>query len=384
MSEYGVLLIGGRRTHQEAHGPIFANHPRCGLVGVAAEPAEPDFRKGSGRELAEQLGVPYFADMDAALARDDVHVVSSTPHVERRGDVLVSCIEAGKHVYMDKPLAGSLEAIDAIAAAAARADVKTQMFSQNLAPWVQEVRQAVEDDAVGEVVSVHAENIFAKGRAGSVLPGAVRREKSPVERYTFAGAKREMFDVGVYSLALVHMLTGRAVESVFALTGNYFFADHEAVDVEDFGAMALRLEGGVTATAVGGRFGWSSHPRSGPQRIAVVGTKGTLSAEVSARRVEVYNAEPDFTPPEVDPLDPMGMWFGREPEYVAMPKRRWVSLDPSRDTMAIDAAHFIDCIDNDVEPELNAAAAAGIAETILGGYESAARGEEVSLPLPRD
>jgi predicted dehydrogenase len=52
--------------------------------------------------------------------------------------------------------------------------------------------------------------------------------------------------------------------------------------------------------------------------------------------------------------------------------------------MAIDAAHFVDCIDNDVEPDLNAAAAAGIAETILAGYESAARGEEVSLPLPRD
>ena len=51
--------------------------------------------------------------------------------------------------------------------------------------------------------------------------------------------------------------------------------------------------------------------------------------------------------------------------------------------MAIDAARFVDCIDNDVEPELNAAAAAGIAETILGGYESAARGEEVPLPLPQ-
>ena len=58
MSEYGVLLIGGKRTHQEAHGPIFANHPRCELVGVAAEPDEPDFRKGSGRELAEHLEHP--------------------------------------------------------------------------------------------------------------------------------------------------------------------------------------------------------------------------------------------------------------------------------------------------------------------------------------
>ena len=384
MSDYGVLLIGGKRTHQESHGPNFSNHPRCRLVAVAGEPDEPDFRKGSGRELADDLGVPYIADVDEALARDDVHIVSSTPYVERRGDVVVRCLEAGKHVYLDKPLAGSLEAIDAIVKAAAKADVKTQMFSQNHEPWVQAAKRAVDAGRIGETVAVHAENVFAKGRAGSVLPGTVRREKEAVERFTFVGAKREMFDVSVYSLAWVHMLTGRRVESVFALTGNYFFADHAAVDVEDFGAMALRLEGGVTATAIGGRFGWRSHPGSGPQRVAIVGTEGTLSADVSRRRVEVYNAEPDFTPPEVDPLDPMGMWPGRAPEFQAMPKRRWVSLDRAHHTMEIDVAHFVDCIDNDREPEMNAAVAASLTETILAGYVSAARGEEVRLPLPRD
>lgn len=384
MSEYGVLLIGGKRTHQETHGPIFSDHPRCRLIAVAGEPDEPVFRKGSGRELADHLGVPYIADMDEALARDDVDIVSSTPHVERRGHVVVRCLEAGKHVYLDKPLAGSLEAIDAIVKAAAKADVKTHMFSQNHAPWVQAARRVVDEGAVGDIVAVHAENIFAKGRAGSVLPGTVRREKEAVERFTYVGAKREMFDVAVYSLAWVHMLTGRRVESVFALTGNYFFADHAAVDVEDFGAMALRLEGGVTATAIGGRFGWSSHPGSGPQRVVIVGTEGTLSAEAGRRRVEVYNAEPDFTPPEVDPLDPMGMWLGRAPDYVAMSKQRRVSLERALDTMAIDVAHFIDCIDNDRESELNAAAAASLTETILAGYVSAARGEEAWLPLPRE
>ena len=68
MSEHGVLLIGGKRTHQEAHGPIFSKHPRCRLVAVAGAPDEPALRKGSGRELADDLGAPYIAAMGQALA----------------------------------------------------------------------------------------------------------------------------------------------------------------------------------------------------------------------------------------------------------------------------------------------------------------------------
>lgn len=383
MSEYGVLLIGGKRTHQESHAPIFGRHPQCELIAVAGEPDEPDFRSGSGRELADTLGIPYISDIDEALSRQDVDIVSSTVHVESRGEVIVRCLEAGKHVYLDKPMAGTIDDIDAIVNTAAKSPGKTQMFSQNNSPWVQEAKKMVDSGRIGKIVSVHAENIFAKGRAGSVLPGTVRKEEEKVKRFTYLGAKREMFDVGIYSLAWIHMITGLSIKSVFALTGNYFFADHASVNVEDFGAMALKLESEVTAIAVGGRFGWSSHPRFGPQRVAIIGTEGTLSADPHRRRIEVYNAEPDFTPPEVDPLDPMSMWFGRSPEYVAMKKERWVPLGSAADPMELDIDQFLYSISNDRMPNLNAAVAGQLSEAILAGYISAAQGEEVSLPLDR-
>ena len=383
MTEYGVLLVGGKRSHQESHAAVFAAHPNCHLVAVAGEAGDPEGRAPLYRQLAEELELPFIPDLDEALARDDVQIVSSTPAVERRGAVAVRCLEAGKHVYFDKPLAGSVEDADAIVAAARRAAGRTQMFTQNEAGWVKAARRAVLEGRVGDLHAVHAENLFAKGRAGNVPYGTVRREHETVPRWTFLEAKREMFDVAVYSLAFIYAMTGLKAESVYGHTGNYFFAEHAGADVEDFGALALTLEGGVTATAIGGRFGWMSHPKSGPQRIVLMGTKGTLAFDPSRPRIEVYNDETDFTVPPTDPLDPMGMWGASMPAYQPHPKRRWVGLHDGQNPMAADVAEFVDCIEQGREPAINAEVAASILEVLLAGYVSAARGEVVELPLPR-
>ena len=101
-------------------------------------------------------------------------------------------------------------------------------------------------------------------------------------------------------------------------------------------------------------------------------------------RVEVYNDEPDFTHPPVHPQDPMAMWGSTAREYPPMPKQRWVGLDGEGSSMDEDVAAFIECIESGAEPEMNPRAAAALSEVILAGYVSAARGEEVKLPLPRE
>ena len=98
--KYGVLLLGGHRTHQENYALNFAQDERCRLVAFADEPDAPPERIALGRSLAEELNLPFISDLDAALAREDVHIVSLCTEVERRGRVGVKCAEAGKHVYL--------------------------------------------------------------------------------------------------------------------------------------------------------------------------------------------------------------------------------------------------------------------------------------------
>ena len=383
MTKYGVLLVSGRRTHQEGHAAAFAAHPMCHLVAVADERDLPDTRVQLNQQLAEDYGIPYIPDLDEALARDDVDIVSMCADVERRGRVAVRCAQAGKHLYLDKPMAGTVEDAEAIVEAVHKAGVRTQMFSFIHTPWARAAKRAIETGRVGELKAVHAENLFAKGKAGTVPEGTVRHEKEQVAQFTFVEAKREMFDMGVYAVGLVHWLIGRKAESVFALTGNYVFAEHAAVDVEDFGALAISMEGDVSATAIGARIGWMSHPGGGPLRVALIGTEGTLIVDGWRPRVEVYNDEADFTLPRVHPMDPMGMWASTNREANVMSKRRWTAFDNESLVQPNDVATFVDCLERDREPEMNARAAAPLVEVILAGYVSAARGEAVRLPLPR-
>lgn len=385
MGKYGVLLISGRRTHQEAHAVAFAASPLCDLVAVTDEKEVSASMHKRGRQLAEDHGIPYIDDLDIALQREDVDIVSMCADVERRGRVAVKCAKAGKHIYLDKPMAGTIQDIDSIVKAVHQAGVKSQMFSFIHTPWATRAKNAIKKGSIGTLKAVHAEILFAKGAPiGTVPDGGVREEKEHVEQYTFINSKREGFDIGVYVVGLVCWLTGKKPESVYGLTGNYIFADHYQNDVEDFSALTIEMEDGLMGTTVSGRIGWMSHPRGGPMRVFVIGSKGTLVVDGSRPRVEIYNEETDFTSPRIHPLDPMGMWASTNAEVDTMPKNRWVLLNDDSMVMHNDVNVFIDCINTDREPIMNAAAAAPLTEVILAGYISSARDQSVTLPLSRD
>ena len=376
--KYGVLLLGGNRTHQENYASSFAQDARCRLVAFADEPDAPPERITLGRSLAESMDLPFIPDLDAALAREDVHIVSLCTDVERRGRIGVKCAEAGKHVYLDKPMALNSEDAENIVAAVAKSGVRSQMFSNIYSAWARTVHQALLSGSIGELQAIHCDVLFSKGHPGTAPVGEKRLQKPTLERYSFVEAKPEMFDVGVYAVSMVNWLTQKRVQRVFGGTANYFFKEHRDCGLEDFGALVLTLENGVTATIVGGRYGWQSHAQGGIRKVHLIGSKGSLTFDASANRLEVYAAEPGFEPPSPHPLDPMGMWSSTQAEIQMPPKQQWIEVG-SNDDSAREFGAFIDCIENGVESEMNAEFAAHSVEIICAGYRSAATGEVIDL-----
>ncbi len=376
--KYGVLLLGGYRTHQENYAELFNQDARCQLVAFADEPDAPTERVELARSLAAALELPFIPDLNAALARDDVHIVSLCTEVERRGQVGAKCAAAGKHVYLDKPMALNPEHTHQIVDAVAKTGVRTQMYSNIHSTWARTVKQALDSEHIGELRAIHCDVLFAKGHPGSAPVGKKRVEKPTVERYSFVEAKREMFDIGVYAVSMINWLVPRPVQTVFGATANYFFKEHHGCDVEDFGALVLTLEGDITATIAGGRYGWKSHPRGGVQKVHLVGTRGSLTFDAASARLVVFSDEPAFEPPPPHPLDPMGMWSSTQAEIKMQPKQHWIDISSGNDGQREFSA-FIDCIENDVESEMNAEFAAQSVEIISAGYRSAASGEVIRL-----
>lgn len=381
--QFGVLLISGRLTHQENYALNLRADPRCTLVGLTDEKDVPAERAQLNKQFAEDLSIPYWPDLDEALARDDVHVVSICADPERRGRIAARCANAGKHIYVDKPMTPYLSHADAVVVAVESSGVRSQMFSSNHQPWVGQALQVVESGELGELTAIHVDNLFAKGPNGTATLGSPRQAIYPPVISNFVDAKAELYAIGVYALGFVCMISGRAVETVFGSTANYFFEAHQRRNMEDFGFLSLTLEGGATATITGGRIGWSSHPAGGANQVHLIGSKGSLFLSANRPTLEIYNADPPWTPPEIHPRDPMGFWRTTQEEVRSQSKRTLAPLSNALDNRT-DASYFIDCIVEERESGMNARQAAYLTEILLAGYKSAAEGRVVKMPLARD
>jgi predicted dehydrogenase len=367
-------------THQENYADFFLADPRCILIAVTDEPDVPSRRADLNRKFASKMNLPYIPDLDEALKREDVDIVSVCAEHERRGRVVVKCAKAKKHVYLDKPMACSVADADAIVSAVESAGVKSQVYSMIYSSWAQKAKQAVESNTIGEIIAIHCDILFAKGYTSDAPLGRPRKQDPYPKRFTFIDSKRELRATGVYSVGLIRWITGAEVKTVYGITENYFFAEHLRNDVEDFGILAMRLENDVMATISAGRIGYTSHPSHGPMRVHLVGTKGLMTFDAHKPRIEVYTNEPPWTPPPLNPDDPMGFWNSTYKNSKS--KKNWVPIN-SNQRHNNDVSYFIDCIESDRNSEVSVKDGAAQVEILMAGYISAESGNVVSLPIPR-
>ena len=89
-----------------------ANHPALGLTGVF------DRSQEQLRRFADFYGVRAYASLDEILADAGVDIVVNLTNPESHYDVSRRALEAGKHVYSEKPLAMHVEEAEALAALA--------------------------------------------------------------------------------------------------------------------------------------------------------------------------------------------------------------------------------------------------------------------------
>jgi predicted dehydrogenase len=335
------------------------------------------------RQFAEALKIPYIGDLDEALSLADVDIVSVCSEHERRGRVAIRCVEAGKHVYLDKPMTCNLKDADAVVKAVEEAGVYSQVFSFIHTPWAQKAKEAMSMGSIGELLAIHCDVMFAKGYSSKQVPnGGPRKETPHPEKFTFVDSKRELSTTGVYAIDLIRWISETEISDVLCVTENYFFEEHKRNNVEDFGTISLTLDNDIISTVACGRIGWKSHPAGGRIRLLMVGTEGWLTVGPNNPRLAVYADEPPWTPPPINPDDPMSFWQSTQRESGAPPKSTWVSLYQSGQS-SNDVSKFIDYIDAGKESEMSAKDGAAAVEALMAGYLSASIDDVVSLPLQR-
>ncbi|GEP47629.1 Gfo/Idh/MocA family oxidoreductase [Microbacterium saccharophilum] len=229
-----------------------------------AQPARAD-------ATARAFGIPRAVAVDQLLADDDIDLVLNLTNPAGHAEVSLAAIAAGKHVYTEKPLAGSLAEADEVLAAAAARGLRVGCAPDTfLGPGLRRCAELIADGAIGVPVSANAFMMTAGPEAFH-----------PAPEFLYQPGAGPLMDGGPYGVsALVALLgpvasvsgastRGRDTRSVLtgARAGSRF-----PVDVPTHVAALLRFARGAVATLV---TSFDVHGTRTP-RLEVHGTTGSL------------------------------------------------------------------------------------------------------------
>jgi predicted dehydrogenase len=150
----GVGIIGASRVAPE-HARAVATDSRTRLLAIA----DPDTARAE--PIAEQHGCEVFADYRDLLKRSDVSVVMLGLPNDLHARIGIEALNAGKHVFVEKPMANTLEECDAMLDAARTSGV--QLFvghSQRFFAATVAAREAIRSGEYG--VPIMARDVWTK------------------------------------------------------------------------------------------------------------------------------------------------------------------------------------------------------------------------------
>jgi predicted dehydrogenase len=233
-----------------------------------------DVNEAEARRVAEQFRVPHiYTDFRELLKRDDLDAVDVCLHNNLHAPVTVAALQAGKHVYCEKPIAGSYR--DGVMMLDAARDCGKMLHVQLGTLYRKETKAAkalIDGGMLGKLYHARATGHRRRGRP------FVDGYGTPAFLNKAVAAGGALIDMGVYHIAQMLYLLG--MPKVDRVSGKgYREMEVDAVrgaqatfDVEELGLGFVKFEGGATLDIC---EAWSIHLGS-IEGCSVVGTKGGI------------------------------------------------------------------------------------------------------------
>lgn len=311
--------------------------------------ADVDFERA--KKLTASYGGKPFADFHEMLRElnPDV-VIVATPEFDHLEPVKAAA-RAGCHIFLEKPMATSLQDADAILRACNEAGVRLMIgYILRFEASYGLIKSAIDEGGIGRFLSAYARRVASINEARR-LGGRV----SPVSY------------IGVHDIDQMMWYHPVAVKSVYAkaLHGRVW----DELGVYDTAWMMIEFEDGALGVH---EVGWclpeewakwqqpSSWGGFGDVRMNVIGTHGALNL--------------DFTPMNL---------FGVNKEGWKLPDtRHWPTLHGKLVGAAkLELEHFFNCILEGKEPSVTGKDGRDSLEVMLAAEKSITSGQIVKLPL---
>jgi UDP-N-acetyl-2-amino-2-deoxyglucuronate dehydrogenase len=340
-AEFRVALVGCGRISRNHFDAIEA------VPGLRTS-AVCDLVEERAREAGERLAVPWFTDYAKMLREAPCEIVTIATPSGLHPEQGILAARAGKQVVSEKPMAISLAGADALVRACDEANVALFVVKQNrLNPAVQLLRKAIDKGRFGRIYVANTTVRWARPQE--------YYEQAPW-RGTWALDGGAIMNQASHYVDLLQWLVG-PVASVVAKTTTLA----RKIEAEDTGIAVLQFESGALGCI---EVTMLTYPKNLEGSITILGEKGTVKIGGTAvNRVEHWTfADYDDDDKLVDAANtspPTVYGFGHQGYY--------------RNVLAV--------LRGEAKADTDGRAGRKSLELILGIYESARTGKEVSLPL---
>jgi predicted dehydrogenase len=245
----GVIGVGQIGKH---HLDNYSKIPDAKIVALA------DINEAEARRVAEKYNIPnVYTNFGDLLKRDDIQAVDVALHNNLHSPVTLAALEAGKHVYCEKPMAGSYHDAERMFTRAQECGRKLHIQLSFL--YKSELKAAkflIDNGHLGKLYHARSSGQRRRGRPyvdgyGSAF--FVQKE------HASGGA---LYDVGVYHIAQVLYLLGNPAP--LTISGQVYQetpmdeqrAESSGYNVEELGLGFVRLAGGITLDII---EAWAAH-----------------------------------------------------------------------------------------------------------------------------
>ena len=269
-----------------------------------------DSREAALERFAPQLpGARAATDLDELLADPELDAVAITTPVPTHAELALRVIEAGKHCFVEKPLAQSVEAAEQVAAAAERAGVVLMVgHLLEYHPGVERLKAIAEAGDLGDIHYVYSNRLNL---------GKLRADENA------------LWSLGAHDVSVVLHLAGEEPSECMAFGESYM-----RPGVEDVVFCYLRFPSGLAAHL---HLSWLDPHKE--RRFTVVGSKrmATFDDMELERKLTVYDKGFDQD-------------YSSYGEYIARSGDVWSPKISNEEPLRIECRHFLERVRDGGEP----------------------------------
>jgi predicted dehydrogenase len=205
----------------------------------------------------------WTTDADALIHDPEVNAVYVATPPGSHAEYAIKALQAGKPVYIEKPMATTAEECESILRVARQAGLPVFVaFYRRALPHFEAIRALLAEGALGTVLSVRLHLVTSGPPADPAAPGAWRWNPA------LAGGGL-LWDLGSHQLDLMDWWFG-PIAKVRGLS-----ARRLGLAVEDAAAAALEFESGLTLSA---HWCFAAQPQARQDVIEIFGTHGSIRA----------------------------------------------------------------------------------------------------------